>query len=114
MTGAFLHGLRDALLDGGDEVGGDAPADDFVDEFEAAPRRQGLEPHADVGVLAAAAGLLDVLVLAVGDLGGGLAVGDFGSACGDLDLELALHAVDQDVEVELAHSADNGLAGLRV
>ena len=29
-----------------------------------------------------------------------------------LDLELALHAVNQNVEVELAHAADNGLAGL--
>ena len=29
-----------------------------------------------------------------------------------LDLELALHAVNHNVEVELAHAADNGLAGL--
>ena len=30
-----------------------------------------------------------------------------------LDLELPLHAVDEDVEVQLAHALDDGLAGLR-
>jgi hypothetical protein len=28
-----------------------------------------------------------------------------------LDLELALHAVDDDLEVQLAHAGDDGLAG---
>ena len=39
-------------------------------------------------------------------------VGDLRLADVGLDLELALHAVDEDVEVELAHAADDGLAGL--
>ena len=44
----------------------------------------------------------------------GLAVGHLRLADVGLDLELAAHPVDQDVEVELAHAADDGLAGLRV
>ncbi|GMA88024.1 hypothetical protein GCM10025868_32740 [Angustibacter aerolatus] len=44
----------------------------------------------------------------------GLAVGDLGLADVRLDLELAPHAVDEDVEVELAHALDDGLAGLLV
>ena len=43
-----------------------------------------------------------------------LAVRDLGLADVRLDVELALHAVDQDVEVELAHALDDGLAGLLV
>ena len=44
----------------------------------------------------------------------GLPVGDLRLADVGLDLELATHAVDEDVEVELAHAADDGLAGLLV
>ena len=44
----------------------------------------------------------------------GLAVGDLRLADGGLDAELAQHAVDQHLEVQLAHAGDDGLAGLLV
>ena len=44
----------------------------------------------------------------------GLAVGDLRLADVGLDVELAAHAVDQDVQVELAHAGDDRLAGLLV
>ena len=47
-------------------------------------------------------------------LGDRLAVGDLRLADGGVDVELALHAVDEDLEVELAHAGDDGLAGLLV
>jgi hypothetical protein len=43
-----------------------------------------------------------------------LAVGHLRLADVGLDLELALHAVDEDVEVQLAHALDDRLAGLGV
>ena len=43
-----------------------------------------------------------------------LPVGDLGLADVRLDLELAPQAVDDDLEVELAHAGDDGLAGLFV
>jgi hypothetical protein len=43
-----------------------------------------------------------------------LAVGHLRLADVGLDLELATHAVDEDVEVQLAHAGDDGLAGLLV
>ena len=43
-----------------------------------------------------------------------LAVGDLRLADVGLDVELALHAVDEDVEVQLAHAGDDGLPGLVV
>ena len=47
-------------------------------------------------------------------LGDRLAVGDLRLADGGVDLELAQHAVDEHLEVQLAHAGDDGLAGLLV
>ena len=47
-------------------------------------------------------------------LGDRLAVGHLRLADGGVDLELAEHAVDQHLEVQLAHAGDDGLAGLLV
>ena len=65
-------------------------------------------------VLAAAAGLLRVLHLAVGGPRQRLLVGDLRLADARLDAELALQAVDDDLEVQFAHAADDDLAGLLV
>src|SRR5204863_5416433 len=53
------------------------------------------------------------------ELGGAFAIGEHGLAIDDLRLArarlhavLALHAVDDDLEVELAHARDDRLAGL--
>ena len=47
-------------------------------------------------------------------LGDRLAVGHLRLADGGVDAELAQHAVDQHLEVQLAHAGDDGLAGLLV
>ena len=47
-------------------------------------------------------------------LGDRLAVGDLRLADGGLDGVLALHAVDEHLEVQLAHAGDDRLAGLLV
>ncbi len=44
----------------------------------------------------------------------GLPVGHLRLTDVGLDVELAAHPVDQDVQVQLAHPADHGLAGLLV
>ena len=67
----------------------------------------------DVAVLAAAAGLAGELHVDLVDaLAGGLAVRDLRLADVRLDLELAQQAVDDDLEVQLAHAGDDRLAGL--
>jgi hypothetical protein len=66
----------------------------------------------DVAVLAATAGLLMNLPSTSSPvLRDGLAVGHLRLADVGLDAELALHAVDDDLEVQLAHAGDDGLAG---
>ena len=68
----------------------------------------------DVAVLALAAGLLDVPVVALGGAADRLPIGDARPADVGRDLELADHAVDEDVQVQLAHAGDAGLAALLV
>ena len=56
-----------------------------------------------MAVLAVATGLADETTRAVGLRGDRLAVRHLGFADGGVDLEFAKHAVDDDLEVQLAH-----------
>src|SRR6478735_6385257 len=108
---AELHGLLATGVDLRDVLARDAATGDGVDELVAATTvgvdaRGGLDADDDAGVLAGATRLLLVGVLDLLDrLADGLAVGDLRLADVGLDVELAAHAVDQDVEVELAHAS---------
>ena len=109
----------DALLNTGDVLPGDGTALDVGLELEVhatlfVREVLGLELDLDASVLAGTTGLLLVGVVDLGGLGDGLTVRDLGSADVGLDLELAEHAVDDDLEVELAHALDDGLVGLLV
>ena len=87
---------------------------ELVLERDALPRlgRRDLEP--DVAVLTAAARLTDEAALRLGLLADRLAVGDLRLAHVRLDLELAEEAIDDDLEVQLAHAVNQRLVGLRV
>ena len=86
----------------------------FDDEVEALAGGR-LDVDVDDAVLARAAGLLDEAALdLLGRAADRLAVGDLRAADVGLDAVLALHAVDEDLEVQLAHAGDLGLAGLLV
>src|SRR5207253_5772183 len=111
---ARLHRLLDPEVDGGDVLLRDLAADDLVDELvPLALARLGVDHR--VAVLAAAARLADEPALDAFDLlADRLAVGDLRTADVRIDVELALEAVDDDLEVQLAHAGDDGLAGLLV
>jgi hypothetical protein len=115
---AVLHGLLDAGVDRGDVLLGDAATGDLVDELVAPPpsgsRQVGSRSmttlanwpdhrSASCGCSRPSRRLRDRL-----------AVGDLRLADVGLDLELALHAVDEHLEVQLAHAGDDRLAGLLV
>src|SRR3954467_3167005 len=106
--GRFAH----ALFDRRDIFLRNVAALDVVGKDEARAALAGLELDLDLGELAGTARLL---LMGVGQLDRLLeifAIGDLRRADIGLDLELALHAIDQDLEVELAHSLDDGLAAL--
>ena len=111
---AVLERLFDPLLDGRDVFGGDRATLDLVDELEALAGRR-LEVDEDDAELARATGLADELAFDLLDRPADrLAVGDLRAPDVGLDAELALHAVDEHLEVQLAHARDLGLAGLLV
>src|SRR5699024_8880966 len=92
-----------------------APRDERVALLGSPLRLHRLESNAHASELTGTTGLLLVRVLELLDrLLDGLAVSNLRSTNVCLDLELALHAVNQNVEVQLTHTADDGLAGLLV
>ena len=110
-----LHRLLDTGVDRRDVLLGDATTGDGVDELVAEARLLGLDRDDDAGELTRTTGLLLVRVLVLLDrLAQGLAVGHLRLADIGLHMELTLHAVDEDVQVKLAHTGDDGLAGLLV
>ena len=111
---ALLHGVLDAALDGGQVGTRDGRAAQLVLKDEPAARGKGLHLDLDVGELAVTAGLLDQAPDAVHGPGDRLAVGHLWRADVGLNLELALEPVDDDLEVQLAHAGEHGLAGLYV
>src|SRR3989449_10466041 len=83
-------------------------------ELEAAPARQGLDAEPDVAVLAAPARLLLVLALALGAALDRLLVRDAWGQEVDVHVVLALHALDDHLDVEAANARDEELLGLGV
>ena len=108
-----LQRFLDALLGRLDELARDRSADDFVDELEPAFRHR-LEAHLDVAVLTLTARLPHELALGFRLARDRFAIRDLRLADVRGDAELAHHAVDDDLEVQLAHAADDGLVRFRV
>src|SRR5947209_19975872 len=67
-----------------------------------------------VAVLAAPAGLANILAFGLGLASNGFAIRHLRAPYGGLDAEFAHHAVYDDFEVQFAHAGDQRLAGIRV
>ncbi len=90
------------------------PPEIAVDELVVLALRVRAQADLRVAVLALAARLADEPALARDVLADRLAVRDLGLADVRADVELAHHAVDDDLEVELAHPGDDRLVRLLV
>ena len=109
------HRRSKALLHRRDELLGNITALDLVNERKAhrtVVGRADLED--DVGELTTATGLLLEHLAVLNRLGKRLLVVDLGGTLVDLDAELTAQTVDDDVEVQLTHTADDGLARILV
>src|SRR5262249_39915105 len=97
-NGATLDRVAYTLLRRADVFLRHGAADCLVFEEEAAAALEGLDLEPDVTELAAATGLADEAAVDAHRLLQRLAVGDLRPADGRVDLELAQHAVDDDLE----------------
>ena len=113
---ARAHRLLDAVVDRRDVLLRDLAADDLVDELVA--RAGLLRQQVDDGVAVLAAsrrsGARTCPAIFSTGFDDRLAVGDLRPADVRVDLELAHEAVDDDLEVQLAHAGDERLPGLLV
>ena len=113
--GSVGHGRLESLLDRRDELLGNVAALDLVDERKThLAVLGGTDLEDDVGELTATAGLLLEDFAVLNRLGERLLVVDLRSALVDLDAELAAQTVDDDVEVQLTHTADDRLTRILV
>src|SRR6185312_3800359 len=111
---AGLTGLLDALVDCRDVLLRDRAADDAVDEGVTLAYLVGLQLQPDMTILTTTARLAHELAFTLDGAANGLAVGDLRLADVRFHLELALHAIDDDLEVQLAHAGDDCLSRLLV
>src|SRR5690606_16021722 len=102
------------LLDARNILLGHDATDDFRGEYVALARLIRLETQLHAGELTGTAGLLLVRVVDLGRPGQRLAVGNLRRPDADVDLMRPAQDVDLDVEVQLAHALDAGLAALRI
>src|SRR4029077_10198255 len=108
------HGFLNALIYWLDVFLRHRPADDVVYELVALARLVQIEFQLCVSVLAASTGLPDVLAFGFRVLANRLAVGYLRFADVGLNLVLAHHAVDDDFQMQLTHTADDGLTAIGI
>ena len=111
---AGVHSALDTGIDRGDILLGDGAAHNGVDKLVALAGLVGLHVDLDMAVLALTAGLAGILGILIHSLLDGLLVGDLRCAHVGLHLELAEQTVHDDLQMQLAHAGDDGLAGLLV
>ncbi|EAX47677.1 conserved hypothetical protein [Thermosinus carboxydivorans Nor1] len=109
-----FHCFFDAALDCWDIFFRNNTTDNLVFEDKTFARLKGLDFQPAVAILTAATGLTDELAFRLDCLADGFTVSNLGFANVAIDLELAQHAVDDDFQVQLAHTLDNGLTGFLV
>src|SRR3546814_5330193 len=105
-----LGGLAEALFHRRDVFARHVAALDLAEELEARAALAGDDLDLDLAELARAARLLLVGIGQFHRLAEIFAIRHLRRADIRFDLELTLHAIDQDFEVKLAHSLDDGLA----
>src|SRR4029077_17014534 len=104
------HRLLHAVFDRRDEVARDRAALRGVDEFESAALLERLEGQVNPAELAVATALAHEPALGFRWLADSLAVSHLRLADVGVDFELAQQAIDDDLQVQLAHPGDQRLA----
>ena len=111
---AFFQRVDDALFHRRNQFPGHPAAHHFVAEFKPFVPRHRLQPEQHMAILAAAAGLLLVAVLGVGNPGDGFAVRNHRQLHIEIGSELALDTVKGNLNLHFAKPGKQAFAGFRV
>ncbi len=113
QLGPFGHTLPEALFARGNILRGNGAAEYLVfkNKFCVADR---FDIAGNASELSGAAGLLFMRVVEIGPLRNGFTVSYPGIACGHFRVVFALHPLDIDVQMQLAHAFNDGLVGFRI
>src|SRR5205807_10192008 len=111
---ATLQRLANALVHRLDEFLRDRSTGDVIDELVAFTRLVRFEDDLGVTVLALAAGLANVLAFRLGALANSLAIRHLRLTDIGLNLVFAHHAINDDLQMQLAHAGDDGLPAVNV
>ena len=111
---AALGGIAQALLDRGNPVLGNGPAENIIDELDALASRQRLQADAAKAELPVPAGLLLVFAFGVGLAADGLAVGNLGRLQSQLHVVAFAKLGHHDFDVLLARAGKQEFLGLRI
>src|ERR1700724_272461 len=106
---AGLHRFLNTFVHGRNVFARHSAPDNSIDELVALAGRQRLELEPYVSVLAPPAGLANEFAFGFDGVAQRFAVSNLGLADIRFNLEFALHAIDDDFQVQLAHAFDDGL-----
>ena len=110
----MLHAVLHAFFHSGDVLTGYRAAEDLVYELKTASRRQGFHIDHNVAVLAVAAGLFLMFALYMGFAADGLTVFNLRRTQVGFHAEFPFHALHDDFDVLVAHTAYQHFLGYRV
>ena len=111
---AAARRFSDAVFDCGNVFFRNASADRLVFEFEAGARFQRFKHDGTIAVLSFTARLTDVFALFLNGFRNGFAICDLRFTDVGFDVEFAKHSVDDNFQVQLAHTRDDGLSGFLI
>src|SRR5690606_24851031 len=103
-----------AFLDGAEVFLRDDATDDLFLPYETGARLDRLDTQPDMTILATTTRLTHELAFLLDRLANRFTVRHLRRTNIRLDVELALHAINDDIQVQLAHTGNNGLSGLLV
>src|SRR3989338_9945761 len=87
---------------------------DRIDKFKSLSSCFGLNPDHRVSVLTASSGLADILSFAISQLLDRFLVRDLGCSYICFYLKLPAHTVDENFQMQLSHTPDDGLVGFQI
>src|SRR6056297_643998 len=107
----ILCGFLCTLANSRDILAWDNPSFNFINKGKTLARLTRFDPQPAITILTTTTGLTHKLALDLNRFSDRFTVSDLRSSDVTLDLELTLHAIYNDLQMQFTHAGKNGLAG---